>query len=349
MATLLYNNSSIFGNNTPPSVIGDTTPNSKTGFTIVVVVIQVIVIIVALAGNILVCGAILVHERLRCTLTNHFIFSLAVSDIITASIAMPIDVDLILKNQLWTHGEVMCNIFVTAYLVAAPLSMLNLLAVSVDRYCAITDPLHYSTTMTRKVVIITIISLWTYAILFTVIAMAGWPLYPTSLYHGYCVFNVEPAYSLVSSVINFVIPTIIMCALYYRIYKVAKAHARRIDRHEKFSHTNVEYHSNIGSCSTTNGTDKKNFKSLTKNIKAAKTIALLVSAFLFCWMPYTLYSCISILCGKPCYESISGNVSSVTLLIAYTNCALNPFLYAFHNRDFRESFRRLAKLKFHYV
>jgi len=346
MATLTYNNSSTFANTTVPSVIGDSKPHLQAGVT-VIVVIQVIVIIISLVGNILVCSAILVYERLRTSLTNYFIFSLAVSDIITASIVMPIDIDLILKDHLWTHSETMCNVFVTAYLIAAPLSMLNLLAVSVDRYCAITNPLHYSSIMTHKVVIITIVSLWTYAILFAVIAMVGWPLYPSSLQYGMCVFNVQPAYSLVSSLVNFVFPTITMCVLYYKIYKVAKVHARRIDRRENFSHTHVEYTSNIGGTSTSN--DKKNFKSLTKNIKAAKTIALLVSAFLCCWMPYTLASSISILCGQVCFENIAADVFSVTLLIAYTNSALNPFLYAFHNRDFRESFRRLAKLKFHYV
>jgi len=345
MATLTDNNSSTFTNTTVPSVIHDSKPHHQAGVTIIVV-IQVIVIIVSLAGNILVCSAILVYERLRSTLTNYFIFSLAVSDIITASIVMPFDVDLILKNHLWTHGETMCNIFVTAYLIAAPLSMINLLAVSIDRYCAITNPLHYSSIMTHKVVIITIMSLWTYAILFAVIAMVGWPLYPSSLQDGMCVFNVKPTYSLVSSLVNFVFPIITMCVLYYKIYKVAKAHAQRINRRKNFSHTHVEYTSNIGT-STTN--DKKNFKSFTKNIKAAKTIALLVSAFLFCWMPYTLASSISILCGQTCFENIAADVFSVTLLIAYTNSALNPFVYAFHNRDFRESFKRLTKLKFHYV
>lgn len=343
MAT--YNNSSTFANTTVPSVIGDSKPHHQAGIT-VIVVIQVIVIIVSIAGNVLVCAAILLYERLRSTLTNYFIFSLAVSDVITASIVMPMDVDLILKNHAWTHGEAICNIFVTAYLIAAPLSMLNLLAVSIDRYCAITNPLHYSSLMTRKVVIITIVSLWTYAILFAVIAMVGWPLYPSSLQKGMCVFNVQPAYSLVSSLVNFVFPTISMCVLYYKIYKIAKVHARRIDRRENFSHAHVEYTSNLGTSATN---EKKNFKSLTKNIKAAKTIALLVSAFLFCWMPYTLASSISILCGQACFENIAADVFSVTLLIAYTNSALNPFLYAFHNRDFRESFRRLAKLKFYYV
>lgn len=347
MATLIFNNSTT--GNITPSVIAGSSPPTKNGFTIAIVVIQIIVIIVALIGNILVCCAILVYERLRSTLTNFFIFSLAISDIITASIAMPFDVDVILNNHLWRHGEVMCNIFVTAYLVAAPLSMLNLLAVSVDRYCAITNPLHYNTLMTRKVVIITIISLWTYAILFTVIAMLGWPFYPTSVHQGVCTFNVQPAYSVVSSAVNFVSPTIIMCVLYYRIYKVAHAHVRKINRRENVSHALVENTNlNINSYSKTQ-TERKSLKSLTKNIKAAKTIALLVSGFLFCWMPYTLTSSISIFCGQSCYENISADVFTVTLLIAYTNSALNPFLYALHNRDFRESFRRFTKLKFHYV
>ncbi|EDO49899.1 predicted protein [Nematostella vectensis] len=278
-------------------------------------VIQIAVIITALSGNILVCTAILVHERLRSSTTNYFIFSLAVSDIITASIAMPFDVDQILKKYTWEHGEAMCNIFVTSYLVAAPLSMLNLLAVSVDRYHAITQPLQYPNIMTPKVVLTSIFSLWVYAILFTVIAMLAWPLYEKSVFDGACHFNISPWYSLISSVVNFVLPTIVMCLLYFRIYKVAHAHARRIRGHD---------------------------------IKAAKTIAIIVSAFLLCWMPYTLVSCASVIC-PPCFHRTPSELFTVTLLLAYINSALNPFLYAFHNTDFRESFRRLFRLQFTFI
>lgn len=338
MSSVLIDNSSNSHNLTPST---EDPLQPKNGFNITIMVVQVFVIIVALLGNILVCSAILIHERLRTTFTNYFIFSLSLSDIITASIVMPMDVDQVLRNYVWTYGEAMCNIFTVAYLIAAPLSILNLLAVSIDRYNAITNPLHYSNIMTPKVVVASIFSLWTYAILFTVIAMAGWPMFPSSVLYGTCHFNIRPAYSVVSSVINFVIPTIVMCVLYSRIYKVAHAHARRIGRHENISHSAVEYNS-----TTTGGTERR---SMSKNIKAAKTIAILVSAFLICWMPYTLVSSASILCGKKCYDNTPDEVITLTLLLAYTNSALNPFLYAFHNRDFRESFRRLLKLQFHYI
>jgi hypothetical protein len=338
MPSILIHNSSNSPNSTGSP--GDLLEQKK-GFNITLMVIQIFVIIVALLGNILVCSAILIHERLRTTVTNYFIFSLALSDIITASIVMPMDVDQILKDYVWTYGEVMCNIFTVTYLIAAPLSMLNLLAVSIDRYNAITNPLHYSNIMTPKVVVASIFSLWTYAVLFTVIAIAGWPLYPSSVLNNSCHFNIKPAYSVVSSVINFVLPTIVMCILYFKIYKVAHAHARRIGRHENASHSAMVYNS------TTGTTHRR--RSMSKNIKAAKTIAILVSAFLVCWMPYTLISCASILCGRSCHDNTPSEILPLTLLLAYINSALNPFLYAFHNKDFRESFRRLLKLQFHYI
>ncbi|XP_031574302.1 octopamine receptor beta-3R-like [Actinia tenebrosa] len=340
MPSVMIHNSTSSHNLTPTT---EDFVQPKNGFNITIMVMQVLVIIVALLGNILICSAILIHERLRTHFTNYFIFSLSLSDIITAIIVMPMDVDQVLKNYKWTYGEAMCNIFTVAYLIAAPLSMLNLLAVSIDRYNAIANPLHYSNIMTPKVIVASIFSLWTYAILFTVIAMAGWPMYPSSVLYGTCHFNIKPAYSVVSSVINFVIPTIVMCVLYFKIYKVAHAHARRIGRHENISHSAVEYNSG------TNGGGTSERRSMSKNIKAAKTIAILVSAFLFCWMPYTLVSSASILCGRKCYDNTPEEVITLTLLLAYMNSALNPFLYAFHNRDFRESFRRLLKLQFHYI
>ena len=57
----------------------------------------IIITIVTIIGNLLVCYAIVANRKLRRTPTNTFIFSLALSDLLTAVIAVTFDIDILLK------------------------------------------------------------------------------------------------------------------------------------------------------------------------------------------------------------------------------------------------------------
>lgn len=307
-------------------------------FRILIVSLIIIVIVAAVCGNILVCLAILLNKRLKKT-TNYFIFSLAISDLMTALFSMPFDVETYLHPYQWKGGEFLCNFWTFMYLIAAPTSILNLMAVSMDRYLAISAPLKYYTVMTPKLALLIIAIIWLYSLTFTTAGMVGWPFYEHSVIGGLCAFNITPSYSVVSSAVNFILPTVIMCVIYYHIYKIASAHARRIAKQEVT--TSVASNSNEDSGTITS--EKKRIK---RSIKAAKTIAIIVSTFLLCWIPLTLTSAVGSLC-RECLE-VTGELWIVLIVLAYMNSAINPILYSFFNQEFRESFKKLFKLQFRF-
>lgn len=309
-------------------------------FLIVIISIYIIIITAAICGNVLVCLAILLNQRLRKT-TNYFIFSLAISDLMTASFSMPFDVQAVLQPFGWNNGEFACNFWAFIYLIAAPTSILNLMAVSMDRYQAISSPLRYYDKMRPRRALAIIATIWMYSLTFTVVGLVGWPFYEHSVNSGMCFFNIHPYYSVASSAVNFISPTVVMCVIYFKVYQIASAHAHRI--------TKQEVSSSVASCSnedSVNITSEK--KKIKRNIKAAKTIAIIVSAFLFCWMPLTLMSTVTALC-KDCTSlnfEVFAEVFQALLALAYLNSALNPILYSFLNREFREAFKKLLKLQF---
>ena len=306
-----------------------------------VITFQLCIICLAIAGNLLVCTAILLTDRLRNSTTNYFLFSLAISDILTAAFPMSMEVHSYFQEGQWDLGASACKFYTTMYMIAAPSSVINLLAVSVDRYRAIRRPLLYAQNMTPKKALIAIFLIWTYVIVFALVPLMGWNIFDGDVIRvkggaKLCYFDIAPYYSVLSSVINFVLPMVIMSVIYYQIYKIAHEHARRIGRTE----TNFST-SGLGLETSALTSERKNIK---RSIKAAKTIAIIVSAFFLSWMPHTAVSIAGIFC-RDCFRRASIYMPYILILIAYTNSVMNPFLYAFHNRDFRQAFKKLLRVK----
>ncbi|XP_043542709.1 D(2) dopamine receptor A-like [Chiloscyllium plagiosum] len=99
-------------------------------------------------GNVLVCLAVS-RERALQTTTNYLIVSLAVADLLVATLVMPWVVYLEVVGE-WRFGWVHCDIFVTLDVMFCTASILNLCAISIDRYMAVAMPMLYNTRYSSK-------------------------------------------------------------------------------------------------------------------------------------------------------------------------------------------------------
>lgn len=309
--------------------------NSLSPFSIFYVCAQVVIIICALIGNLLVCLAIGINTRLRSSATNSFILSLSFSDLLTAALSMPFDLEQILTNMRWNHGEALCQVWTTVYLIAVPSSILNLLAVSVDRYKALSDPLNkfrQSPFMTRKRAGLVIAALWLYTVTIALVPVMGWTATNVSVSEGMCYFNISTLYSILNSIVNFVLPTLIMCSLYLKIYYIAR----------RIYSVNMQ---GVASLDSEEGTSqKRQRKAFRRNVKAARKILIIVCTFFVCWMPFTLTSLVVNLCGNTCSNKVPPELIQFLLLLGYLNSAINPALYSLNNQKIMNTYRNLCTL-----
>jgi len=79
--------------------------------------------------------------------------------------------------------------------------------------------------------------------------------------------------------------------------------------------------------------------------KAAKTLGVIMGAFLICWLPFFTWYLTASLCSDACPDLLPDWSINVLFWIGYANSALNPIIYPCFNRDFREAFRRLLTCK----
>ncbi|MBN3275450.1 DRD2A protein, partial [Polyodon spathula] len=92
-------------------------------------------------GNVLVCMAVSREKALQTT-TNYLIVSLAVADLLVATLVMPWVVYLEVVGE-WRFSLILCDVFVTLDVMMCTASILNLCAISIDRL-AVQPPQSYS-------------------------------------------------------------------------------------------------------------------------------------------------------------------------------------------------------------
>ncbi|XP_066535307.1 dopamine receptor D2 like [Hoplias malabaricus] len=106
-------------------------------------VLLVLLIFCVIFGNVLVCVAVSREKSLQTT-TNYLIVSLAVSDMLLATLVMPWGVYLEVVGE-WRFSRIHCDILLTLDVMMCTASILNLCAISIDRYTAVAMPMLYNT------------------------------------------------------------------------------------------------------------------------------------------------------------------------------------------------------------
>lgn len=308
--------------------------------------VMVTIMMGALFGNVLVISSVLKFERLR-VLTNFFIVSLAFADLLVALLAMPFNASIELTGK-WVFGRTMCDIFNANDVLFSTASILHLCCISMDRYIAIIHPLQYESKMTRTRVAVMLAVTWVSSTLISYIPIMS-QIYTTpenikdlAANPQTCFFVVNKVYAGVSSGVSFWIPCTIMVFVYIKIFIEAR-------KQEKFIQSTAVYmqYSDSRLCQT-NGdlhdgeAQRYERKRMKREHKAAKTLGIIMGAFVLCFLPFFSWYVITTMCGDNCpYPPVIG---AMLFWIGYFNSCLNPIIYAYFNRDFRSAFKKLLRL-----
>lgn len=104
-----------------------------TGMAYLYIVIEIIIALLSISGNVLVCWAVAINTTLK-NATNYFLVSLAVADILVGVLAIPFAITISLGIGLDFYGCLFMACFV---LVLTQSSIFSLLAIAIDRYLAV--------------------------------------------------------------------------------------------------------------------------------------------------------------------------------------------------------------------
>ncbi|ELV13915.1 D(3) dopamine receptor isoform X2 [Tupaia chinensis] len=176
-------------------------------------------------GNGLVCVAVLREKALQTT-TNYLVVSLAVADLLVATLVMPWVVYLEVTGGVWTFSRVCCDVFVTLDVMMCTASILNLCAISIDRYTAVVMPVHYQQSTGQsscRRVALMITAVWVLAFAVSCPLLFG---FNTTGDPSVCSIS-NPDFVIYSSVVSFYLPFGVTVLVYARIYVVLRQRRRK--------------------------------------------------------------------------------------------------------------------------
>jgi len=206
----------------------------KMTFTALRWVVLVAFIAPTICGNVLVCLAVATSRRLH-QISSCFILSLAVTDLLLGLLVMPLSAMLELRNGRWPLGGVFCNIYISLDVMLCSASILTLLAISVDRYLAISSPLCYPRRVTPRRVAITLTAIWTCSLAVSFLSInlgwntpnfrvqnLDWVMWDEGEEGRTCRYEWNNKYVLLKAFGIFYLPLLVMCGMYHRIFCVAR-------------------------------------------------------------------------------------------------------------------------------
>lgn len=279
--------------------------------------------LLSVIGNILVCLAFHRNRRLR-TVTNCYVYFLAITDLIFACSVYPMDA-IASALRRWSFGSILCqfNGFTSYLWVSVSINILALAAV--NRYCCIVNPHFYSVFFTKKRAILSII----FVILFILCTFLAAIIVTGSLFrwHPYYLFCQATDFKgpveafILTFLIGFVfLPTCVTFVCYGRVYKV-------IRRHKSLVIPFLQQANNQRAMVSKH------------EIQGSWILLAAVVAFCICWIPATTV----VILGKLAHRGIPPFWQSIHTLSSACSSWINPIIYGAMNRAMRKEFLKVIR------
>ncbi|XP_011302878.1 uncharacterized protein [Fopius arisanus] len=174
--------------------------------------IAIVLVVGTAAGNILVCLAITWERRLQ-NVTNYFLMSLAITDLMVAILVMPLGIVTLVRGY-FPLPAMYCLAWICLDVLFCTASIMHLCTISVDRYLSLRYPMKFGRNKTRKRVTLKIIFVWLLSIAMSLPLSLMYSKDDASvLVDGDCQIP-DPLYKLIGSIICFYIPLGVMLLTY---------------------------------------------------------------------------------------------------------------------------------------
>ncbi|XP_033125597.1 beta-2 adrenergic receptor-like [Anneissia japonica] len=273
----------------------------------------------SILGNAVLISVVVVTKHLH-NHQNILVANLSTADMIVSSMVMPFSIQYFVTG-VWKWGSFFCEVWILFDVLACTASILTLCTIAGDRFVSISKPFYYVSKISKHLIFKFIFFIWLISLCLASIPIALKIDRPQNFTRPErtCDQIFNPIFSIVSSICSFYLPLIVMCTLYFKLYREAKLQSKRINA------TVVTADDHCPSGCPNQVKRREN--------KAAVTIGIIVGCFVVCWTPYFIVNIISRLPGV----YISPDAYMGFTWLGYFNSAINPYLYVAFTNDIKRT------------
>ncbi|KAM9315931.1 neuromedin-U receptor 1 [Gastrophryne carolinensis] len=304
-------------------------------------VIYLLIFAVGAVGNTLTCIVIIKHKIMR-TPTNYYLFSLAISDLLILLLGMPLELYELWSNYPFLFGKTGCSFKILLFEMVCFASILNVTALSVERYIAVVHPLRAKYVVTRNHAKKVIISVWVLSILCSIpntslngidhLNISGYGIVPGSaictLVHPRWIYNLVIQ---ITTIFFFFLPMSTISVLYLLIGLQLKRE-KMLQVLEAKSGGDGDSYQNV-----------RLQQEKSRRRQVTKMLFILVVVFGICWAPFhterLMWSIIDDWTEE--MHQIFSFVHVFSGVFFYISSAVNPILYNLLSTRFREMFKEV--------
>ncbi|CDQ85421.1 unnamed protein product [Oncorhynchus mykiss] len=245
----------------------------------------------------------------------------AVSDFLMAFTQSPIFFINCLYKE-WIFGEYGCKMYAFCGALFGITSMINLLAISIDRYLVITQPLKALGRSSRRRTTLAILMVWLYSFAWSFAPLIGWSSYipeglMTSCTWDYVTYTyANQSYTMMLCCFTFFIPLGVIFYCYLFMFLAIRTASREVE--------NLGTH--VRKCTLIQQ------KSIRNEWKLAKIAFVVIVVYVLSWSPYATVTMIS-WAGHA--NILSPYSKAVPAVIAKASTIYNPFIYAIIHTKYR--------------
>lgn len=295
--------------------------------------VMVVILLVALLGNVVVCLMVYQRSAMRSAI-NILLASLAFADMMLAILNMPFALVTVVTTS-WIFGDVFCRVSAMLFWFFVMEGVAILLIISIDRFLIIVQKQDKLSPQRAKVLIALT---WTLSFIFSFPLAVGSPLLQSPPRAPQCVFSysTEPgyhAYVLILMLAFFFVPFMVMLYTFLGILNTIRHNAIRI--HSRSDSMCLSQASKLGLLSL-----QRPFQiniDMSFKTRAFATILILFSVSTVCWGPFTAYSLVSTFSQGFYSRDSYFQVSTWLLWLCYLKSALNPLIYYWRIKKFRDA------------
>ncbi|XP_044139461.1 adenosine receptor A3 [Bufo gargarizans] len=287
------------------------------------IAVETVIGIVAVLGNILVIWAVKLNPSLQNT-TFFFIVSLAFADLAVGVLVMPLAIVVSLGKHLHFHS---CLFMCCLLIILTNASILSLLAISIDRYLRVKIPTRYKSVITTRRICVSIWCVWIVSLIVGLVPMFGWnnrsTLKEEEKNYLKCKFEsvIRMDYMVYFNIFGWVfLPLLIMLALYIEIFYLIRKHL-------------AKGKSNVKGKGMFYGNE----------YKTAKSLSLVLLLFALSWLPLSILNCLILFKPSVKDSSVFPSALLIAILLSHANSAMNPIIYAFKIKKFKDSYIQIIR------